>query len=274
MTEEFVMLQSNLQGAQFSEILKGKDLTNPAIFSLLETTFEAVRKKAYDYAPIDKSGIGRIARQHPPKGKTVADFVTFISGLKPSSLGAELSPFCRDDRNPQRIIEKKLPPVTDIAIGQYLSIPFEDAFPVSFKPSKKPPKNEFRFAANIRGWVIIRKVNLDVAEKKEVLCCLVHTLESIERRFSNFHTNPGFFPRLDAFLARYPSRRSFGKLPGMLLGALAQGLLTQEDPFLNKYALYRLMRQLGYSPYLSGEILEGIYPELKVPKPRGRMKKS
>ncbi|HLC48431.1 MAG TPA: hypothetical protein VJI13_05135 [Candidatus Norongarragalinales archaeon] len=272
--EEFILLQCNFPDLQIDDGLKGAAVTDSGVLALLEKTFEAIRKKTYDFAPIDKNGISNLAAQHAPKMRTIPDFITLLSGLKPGGLEAQILPFCRDDRNPERVSEKKLSPVTDIAVDYFICCLYEKLFPVKVNSSGKPPKKEFRFASNLKGWVVIRKVNLEVAEKKEVLACLVHTLESMEPKFAQYRGGTAFFTRLDALLAKYPSRKSFGKLMLLLQEASKEGLLSQTDSFLNKYALYKLLAQLGYSPYLTGELLEGIYPELKIPKPRGRLKKA
>jgi hypothetical protein len=233
-----------------------------------------VRKKTYDYAPIDKAGIEKFAAPTATKINSLGDFISILKEIKPGALEGQLLPFCRDDRDPERVIQKKLAPVTDIAVGYYISILFQKLFPIKVKTSGKPTKKEFRFASNYKGWVVIRKVNLEVAERKEVLACMVHSVGSFEKKMGQLYGNLPFLTRLEALISKFPKRKSYGKMVALLEEAKADNLLPENDAFLRKYALYRLMAQLGYSPYLSGETLEGIYPELKIPKPRGRQKKS
>ncbi|MEK6953792.1 MAG: hypothetical protein AABX01_02210 [Candidatus Micrarchaeota archaeon] len=274
MPEEFIMLACGFDDLKHAEQLIGLDLTNPKILSFLDNSFELIRKKAYDFAPIDKAGIAKEAASVASKVNSIPSLISILSTLKPGALESQLLPFCKDDRDPEKVIQKKLAPVTDIAVGYFISQLFGKLFPIKFKAQGSPKKKEFRFASNYKGWVIIRKANLEVAEKREVLACLVHTLESFERKFRQFHPNPAFFTRVDLLLAKYPQRKSFGKMLLALQEAQLEGLLSQSDPFLNKYALYKILCQLGYSPILSGQMLERIYPELKIPKPRGRMKKA
>ncbi|MEK7070884.1 MAG: hypothetical protein AAB966_03695, partial [Patescibacteria group bacterium] len=73
---------------------------------------------------------------------------------------------------------------------------------------------------------------------------------------------------------KYPVRKSFGIMIPALVEASKEGLFSQKDARLSKYALLKIMMQFGYGPYLSSAMLEGIYPELKIPKPKGRMKKN
>ncbi len=274
MPPEFVLLSCNFKDLQIHQQLSEKNLTNEQIFSLLNNTFEAIRRKTYDFAPIDKKGIEAFASPTIKKINSLDDLIAVLGETKPAALEEKMKTYCKDDRSPERIIEKKLSPVTDIATGYYFSLLFEKLFPVKISSSGKPPKKEFRFAANYNGWVVIRKVNMAVAENKEVLACLVHTLESIDKKFMQFHGDSASFTALDVLLAKYPSRKSFGKLLLLLREGQKERLLTHNDPFLRKYFLYKLLAQLGHSPYLSGELLGGIYPELKIPKPRGRLKKN
>ncbi|MFH1257736.1 MAG: hypothetical protein ABIG96_00085 [Candidatus Micrarchaeota archaeon] len=273
MPSEFIMLQCNFPDLQHSEELKDQQLSNQGASAFLENTIEIIRKKLYDYAPIDRQGIAKLAQPEAAKINNIPAFVSALQQIRPGTLEAQVKPFCKDDRDPARVLEKKLSPVTDIAVGYYFSALFERLFPVKAKASGKPSKKEFRFAANYGGWIAIRKVNLEVAERKEVLSCMVHTLSTIDNKIAQFHSNPQHFSKLNVLLSKYPMRKSFGKLVPLLLEAQKEGLLPENEPFLCKYSLYRIMMQMGFSPYLSGEMLEGIYPELKIPKPRGRMKK-
>lgn len=273
MPEEFMMLSASFPDAPYFEQVNGASLTDKTAFALLENAFELIRKKTYDYAPIDKKAIAQFAAPYASKINSLGDLISLLKTLKPGALEAQLIPFCKDDRDPARIIEKKLAPVTDIAVGYFISILFERLFPVKIKAMGRPPKNEFRFAANFKGWIIIRKANFDVAERKEILACMIHTMVSIEKKMAQLHGNSQFLVSLNSLISKYPVRKSFGKMLALLEEAKAQNLLPDNDAFLRKYALYKIMYQLGYSPYLSNEVLEGIYPELKIPKPKGRMKK-
>jgi hypothetical protein len=273
MGSEFITVQCNFPDLAANEQVSGSELSNAKVEALLENTIEIVRKKLYDYAPIDKAGIAKFAQPSAAKITNLEAFISALSQIKPGAIEAQMVQFCRDDRNPQKIIEKKLAPVTDIAVNYYLSILFEKMFPVKVKSSGKPQKKEFRFVSNLNGWLAVRKVNLEVAENKEVLSCMVHTLGTIDNKIANYHPNAVFFGSLKTLVSKYPVRKSFGKLVPLIEEAKRIGLLPENDPFLRKYALLRIMGQVGYSPYLTGEMLEAIYPELKIPKPRGRIKK-
>ncbi|MFH0971487.1 MAG: hypothetical protein V1835_02870 [Candidatus Micrarchaeota archaeon] len=274
MAPEFVLFSCNLPNLQIHDELAGADLTPQKIRALLENTFEAIRKSLYNYAPIDKAGIAKLAEQNAKKIGKVADFITVLKGIRPSALEEQLKPYFKDDRDPEKVIGKKLAPVTDIALGYYFSVLFERLFPINVQARGKPSKKEFRFAANCPGWLAVRKVNLEIAEQKEVLACMVHTLGTIDLKLPQYCNNPQFFSRLQACLGKYPPRKSFGKLILLLEEMQDAGMFSENDLFLRKHALYKALSQLGYSPCLSGEMIEGIYPELKIPKPRGRMKKN
>ncbi|MBI5225352.1 hypothetical protein HY989_05785 [Candidatus Micrarchaeota archaeon] len=273
MPQEFMQLQCDFKEFKLFEKLEGNALNNENVCNLMEKGIEAIRKNLFDFAPIDKKGIEGFAKEDLQKIKTIADLLSLLSQIKPGALETSMAAFCRDDRDPQRIIEKKLAPVTDIAVGYYFSLMFEKIFPIKIKPQGTPPKKEFRFIANYSGWLAVRKVNLEIAENKETLSTMVHTMATIDGKREKFFGTAEFFSKMKAVLSKYPERKSFGKMIPALVEANKEGLFSQKDERLSKYALYKLMMQFGYSPYLSSAMLEGIYPELKIPKPKGRMRK-
>lgn len=270
---EFVLLSCNFSDLQLHEELRPPNITPDKVSNVLKRAFDAARMKVHDFAPIDKQGIRALAEAHSGKIKSAGDLAAVLQQLKPSQLEATLQPYCREDRKPDRIIEKKLPPLTDFAVSCYFSGLFEKLHPIRLKPSGKPPQKEFRFAANYGGWVLVRKVHLDAAERKEVMGCLVATMESTGRKASALPEYSQYAPGLEALLSKYPQRKSFAKLPLALEEAQAAGLFQVKDEFFPKYALYGIMAHFGYSPYLTSSQVGEAYPELKIPKPRGRLKK-
>ncbi len=273
MPEEFVLLSANFKDIRCFEELRGNSLSDGAVVSLLNNSIELIRKKAYDFAAIDNAGIAKFAEVEAKKTSSITDFISILRGIKPQLLETQLRPFCKDDRSLERIIEKKLGPMTEIALCRYISFLFERIFPIQFRPSGKPQKKDFRFAANYKGWVAVRKANLELAENKEVLASLVHALGTICNKLPDLHENKEFFTRLNALLSKYPPRKSFGKLIALVEEMQKAGIFDESDPLLRKYALMAALSQMGFPAYLSGESLEGIYPELKIPKPKGRIKK-
>ena len=44
-------------------------------------------------------------------------------------------------------------------------------------------------------------------------------------------------------------------------------------PFAETYFLNSVLKSLNYSPFIDSELVQEVYPDMKLPKPRGRISK-
>lgn len=269
---DFILVEASLQGLSFNQELKGRFSREEALEPI--NSARAVAKKAlYHYAPVDYGAIAELSKKNSRCVKDMASLAGAVASTKPSDLESALLPFVKDDRPQEYLVEKKCDSALHIAICCYFSGLYEKLFPLPQPPSSKAVQPGFRFAANFDGWVLVRKTSAK-AEKKEVFACLVAAAETLDRKSVQLSVGgQEFLQKLDAFLSARPSRRSVGKIPSMLKELASSDILPDVSKQCEEYAVAKVFSSCGYAPYCSVDLVNGVYPELKIPKPRGRLKK-
>ena len=142
---------------------------------------------------------------------------------------------------------------------------------------------EISFFANCKGWVAVKKKTiLPTTENKEVLAILASINDTTSRKayeFTGIKT-----AEIEAYvqLLVKGKRKGLGNL-AEIFGGLKQSelkaklILSCPDPslypFAETYFINTLLRTLGYSPYIGAEAITEVYPDMKMPKPRGRKPK-
>ncbi len=269
---DFILFEAGLQGVSAREELKAGFSQDQAL-GAINSARVAAKKALYRYAPVDYDAIAQISGKRAADVKDLDSLSAAIAAVKPSELESLLTPFVKEDRPQEYLIEKKCDSALHIAICFYFSGLYEKLFPLPQLPSGKPSSQGFKFAASYNDWVLVRKASAH-AEKKEVFACLVATAESLDRKALQLSAGgQEFLHKLDAFLAARSSRRSVGKIPAFIKELAASGILSGVSRQFEEYAVAKAMSHCGYAPYCSVELVNGVYPELKIPKPRGRMKK-
>ncbi|VVB74060.1 Uncharacterised protein [uncultured archaeon] len=142
---------------------------------------------------------------------------------------------------------------------------------------------EISFFANCKGWMAVKKktINPDT-EQKEILAVLASINDTTSRKayeFTGIKT-----AEIDAYVALLVKgkRKGLGNLAD-IFGSLKQSELKAKlvalcpdplmYPFAETYFINKLLRTLGYSPFIGAEAITEVYPDMKMPKPRGRKPK-
>lgn len=254
---------------------------------ILLQAFQSCRKLAFDHAPIK---LGEVEKFVGRQGKisSVSKLASAFSSSKPSQLEEKMNEFVEaapkkgeGDAAALEKVKKEKGYPSEFAFSYYVSRLLEEMFshpPFSQKPS---PTKEIRFVANFGGWMSVRKVNLEKAEKKEVVGCCATIFDSIRRKLPEYLCAAGksgeYAAFTGAFLSRFPQRKSFARVPEILLAAgkeeqrvalfAEKGFETQLLDLFYSSALERV----GFPPFVSTSQVSRVYPELKIPKPRGRI---
>lgn len=197
----------------------------------------------------------------------VSAFIQHASKLKYGELAGKLHGAVTYVMPTDEAVLKKIGDPDELAVCAYLHHAFHSVFPAAM-PTRKPfAKKEVRLAADMDGWIAVKKVNLEAAETKEVFSSLCSMRTVAEKKAAEF--TPGFeefSQSLEAALADYPERKSFGKLSGALQAV--QGIASS-NPAFAAYAYSQAMLRVGFPPYLTNDHVASLYPELKIPKPKG-----
>ena len=119
------------------------------------------------------------------------------------------------------------------------------------------------------------------AEKKEVLAALSGMFNAANRKLADF--SAGDCAAFDAFVeqtfAKYPERKNFSRLPQVLQDAvavesqLAQFASGDKLQALREFFFLKAFERCGFPPFITADQISGVYPELKIPKPRGNFGK-
>ncbi|MFH1106289.1 MAG: hypothetical protein V1787_00175 [Candidatus Micrarchaeota archaeon] len=270
---DFILFECNLEGASAREELKEGFSAQQAL-QAIDNARVAVKRALYNYAPVDLEGIQSLAQQHSAGVKDIKSLAAAIASTKPSQLEAMLQPVTKDGRPQEYLALKKCDSAVHVAISCYISQLYEKIYPLPpVRSAGKPAAEGFKIAASYGKWVLVRKSS-QASEAKETFAALAATAETLDRKAAEMREGgPESVQRLNAFLEARPSRRSLGKIPKMLEELESTGLLDGMPGGLEEYAVAKTLSHCGYAPYCSIELVNGVYPELKIPKPRGRMKK-
>ncbi|MBI2445015.1 hypothetical protein HYV43_01370 [Candidatus Micrarchaeota archaeon] len=230
--------------------------------ALLNDAHAILDAKHLLFAPIE---VDRIKASAPTFSSPEA-FIDHVSKLKYGELAKKLHGFVTYQMPTDEAVLKKIGDPDEVAVCAYFHYAFRSVFP-SVMPAQTPfAKKEVRLAADMDGWVAVKKVNLEVAERKEVFSSLCSMRTVAQRKAMEF--TPGFDEfnnRLEAALASYSERKSFGKMAGAL-NAVKD---LSADANLRAFALSQAMLRVGFPPFLTNDHVASLYPELKIPKPKG-----
>ncbi len=285
MPSEFLLFSADFPDCKFEEKLEGCQLQS-GVLSLLESARSVCMRKMFDYAPLEKQGIETLAGSLGAP-KTVGEMAGILAALKPGLLEARLKPFVKtpapaqSTANPVDVKKQKADPV-EFAFSYFLYSLWKTAAPggvTAVQAGGSPQKRVVRFAASTQSWVVVKKVDLDKAEPKETLFALSGILSSANKKIPEFASSaPAEYDSfVSTLLGSFPVRKSFAKLPILLKEAASREAELARFAMPGGRALNALKQcfylscfgHAGFTPFVSLDTVAGVYPELKIPKPRG-----
>jgi len=141
--------------------------------------------------------------------------------------------------------------------------------------------DEIVFSAKYKDWISIKKMAIDeTTQPAEVVAILASVRETIDRKA--FQIIGVKIEVIDAKVAELTKgkRKAYGSLSEVIsslkpaeLKAVFASAVSEEKliPFAESYFFKSLMTALGFNFEVSIELLRKVYPELKIPMPRGRI---
>ncbi|PIZ91277.1 hypothetical protein COX86_00570 [Candidatus Micrarchaeota archaeon CG_4_10_14_0_2_um_filter_60_11] len=254
---EFCLIEAHLPDSSYKYATKdGKGLEEA-----LEKLRGLLTVKAFDYAPINRNDIDHLAQRQANKIRTPGDFRREISSLKPNALRRELAPFVQAIDDP---LDKKKGDERDFAVSCYLATLKRRVFPPSLPDHGTAKEKPFlRLTANLNGWVIVKKVEFEGAKREEILAGMASMRAAVQRKLLQIN---GIAAEADAFQSQF-KRASYANLP-LVIDSLPSDA-KKADLLLD--AGFEIN---GFAPFVSIQTVNEVYPALKIPKLKGRMKKS
>ncbi len=287
----FVQFESPIKGAVYSRRIENPS-RGPAL-EVLEAARAACLAKMFDFSPLELNGLRGVAAPHAKSVSSLESLCAALRAIKSGQLEEKFGSF----------VLLKEPTADELAAGARKhddatafawSFVMRELFVKAFPPKPFPQAQgakcaspNFLLASDLNGWVAVKKVNPAKAEAKEVLACLVGVLVSVDRKIPAFACNAqgadgakAFDAGFESALAAFPVRKNFSKLPQAIEAAkaaessvLACAAGENERRLFREIYYSHVFARLGFPPFCSAEDLGAIYPELKIPKPRGRIKK-
>jgi hypothetical protein len=146
-----------------------------------------------------------------------------------------------------------------------------EMFPGKVKAEKTHPEGRVALLAKYKSWVAIKKMAIAPGvqgyEVSGTICAINETL--VKKAFDFAQID---LPALDSEAKKLAGgkRKSYPAIGEAMESLPDRGKSRLE----NAYLLHALLREFGVRPYAHREMLSKQYPDIKVPKPRGRMPKA
>jgi hypothetical protein len=193
-----------------------------------------------------------------------------LSSLSASSLRSALKAACGE--------KAKLTPAAESYFFHKLfskyslpCLPLPGMFGKGAKMEKTHPSGRVALLAKYKSWVAIKKMSIIPGvqgyEVSGILCAISETLHKKAFDFAQID-----LPALDSEAKKLAGgkRKSYPAIAEAISSLPEKGKGDAE----NAYLLNSMLAQFKVRPYAHREMLSKQYPDIKVPKPRGRMPKA
>jgi hypothetical protein len=144
-------------------------------------------------------------------------------------------------------------------------------------------EGEITFAARYKDWMVIKKMAIDERSTPQEIAATLASIEATMSRKSYEFTGVNL-SAVDAIADKLVvgKRKSFASLSEALSSLKPTELKTElltacptpaHLPIAENYLLKTLLDKLGFKTNLDLETISSVFPEIKVPKPRGNFGK-
>lgn len=251
--DDEIIFSGKYKGLNYNTRYGLKDAKEKDVSGALAEIIKTIEPFAYQFSEIDYRKVETIAAKAGNDLKSVARYIRENSIRKmlegtvkePKLITASESYFFN-----RVLVQAGIMLVPDI--------------PCKIKPEIEIVENRIVFVGKYGKWVAIKKLNLEKSTKD-------WEVSGILSGISQSALNKAFeFSGETEEVETIKRRKSFGAAADMLDG-LADSLGSNRTK--NSYIIIKSLEGLGYAPYAHPGMLTAAHPEIKPPKPRGRMPK-
>ncbi|MDP3742231.1 MAG: hypothetical protein Q8R15_02860 [Candidatus Micrarchaeota archaeon] len=213
----------------------------------------------YNYSPVSYEKIKTLV---PKKSGSIKET---LSQYTPSKLAELLKPAITlkleppTDESQVKKFKQKQKALEEISVCAFLHVVYCQFYPQLFTSSGNPPKPEVRIASNLPEWQIVKKIDVQRQERKEVFMTLANIYHSIHNKYPSF--SPITLSQTES------GRKSYSTLLSNL------SLISSASDFDSEWKAFEAFNSAGFPPVPSTQTIGALYPELKIPKPRGNFGK-
>lgn len=253
MNASFASFECNLPNASCSLRVEGEEALQPT--ALVKTARDACWHSQFDYAPINKEAIKKLA------GKPIKNFnemVDELATIKTRSLKKELEQFTNIPKEYNGKGDFR-----DFAASYYLYCKFTPAFNIQV-PKQKTTTKGVRLIANTPDWKIVKKAILR-SKPEETMSGLTGIFYSTNRKLGEFNGLTLWDTTIlvkDNF-----KRKSFSSLLPYI------DALPELNDAAREYAILKGFEASGTAPFITIETVNKCYPQFKLRKPKGKKPK-
>ncbi len=222
-----------------------------------------ISSNIYSYSPVSYDKIKAIA---PKKASGANGSIKDILGqYTPSKIAKLVEPAITlkleqpSDESQVKKFKEKQRALEEISICAFLHVVYSQFYPQNFSSTGNPQKTEVRIASNLPEWQIVKKVDVQRQEPKEVFMTLANIYYSIHNKY----------PALSA--ASLQQKESGRKSYSNLLAAIPN--LPPAFDFNSEWLAFETLASCGFPPIPLTQTIGQLYPEIKIPKPRGNFGK-
>ncbi|HEV8289879.1 MAG TPA: hypothetical protein VGQ00_02935 [Candidatus Norongarragalinales archaeon] len=245
----------------------------------------AIEQNLWSYAPVDHKKLSTITQPFVSKISSTKDLSAAFSSTSAGKLETRIQETLTEKIVPKDESEVKKAgernaALLDIAFLSFSGALFQKALPpVAVKSEGTPTKDMLRLAAYLPDWTSVRKCKT-TAPSKEVFATLVALRSGIEKKLASYCATPDFAKALEGALLKIPERKSWGRITEALQAVQQLNVATHADKtfsfsqdVLTRYVFNAALSRVGFAPYCSNDAVGSAWPEFKIQKPRGRIKK-
>jgi len=263
-----IAFQAKAGGWKANYRLEAADARDEEIALFLSQVCAECSEKSFEFVGIDCARVDEYARRLCGGRKGLGGAAEALRGVKPSEARAVFSSAGGEEKAP--ICEARF--LRTLFKEAEVEVGLTPALVRSAFPAAELKASEWRadfgegvfFTANCRGWISIKKTSFDSRTRpEEKAAAFAGVAESAQRKGLEFIGISGEAQEKANSLVA-------GKRKGF--SALAQALsgIGESDPVTRAGIARFILSNLGYSTFPTTEILQKVYPNLKLPKPRGR----
>ncbi len=212
----------------------------------------------YNYGPVDYKKIQSLCPKTTNLKQTLSSLTPnkILELVRPAITLKLVEP---TDESQVKKYKQKVKALEEIAVCAFLHALFVQVYSQKFDQNGSPANTEVRIASNLPEWFIVKKIDVKKAEAKEVLMTLSSMYNSLHSKYPDFSQIP--------LTSMEQTRKSYSNL----LASLAN--LENGSDFNSEWKAFELLYASGFPPIPSTITIGELYPEIKIPKPRGNFGK-
>ncbi len=237
-------------------------LENPAKTELakqIANFSHIISANIYSYSPVSYEKVKSLV---PKKSGSIKET---LSQYTPSKIAQLVAPAITlkfeppTEESQVKKFKQKQKALEEISICAFLHAVYCQFYPQLFTPVGNPQKTEVRIASNLPEWQIVKKVDVQRQEPKEAFMTLANIYHSIHNKYSDF--SPITLSQTES------GRKSYATLLSNL------SAISSATDFDSEWKAFEAFSSAGFPPIPSTQTIGELYPEIKIPKPRGNFGK-